>query len=103
PTTALAIGRSANAPVSYAGPARIDIDMPRYESIFLANLSRAMNHETPRRRGRTRERATDAIAQARDYGIDIGLLQTALERTPAERLALLDRNVEFLRAVRRDK
>ena len=102
-TAALAISGTggARAPTYGAGPARIEIDLPRYESIFLANLSRAMNHETPRRRGRVREREGNAIAAAQRYGIDIGLLQTALERTPAERLALLERNVEFLRAARR--
>lgn len=104
-TAALTSNRngSARARTDYAGPARIEVDLPRYESIFLANLSRAMNHETPRRRGRLKERASDPIAAARAYGIDIGLLQTALERTPAERLALLERNVEFLRAARRGK
>jgi hypothetical protein len=102
-TAALGTRRNESARADYAGPARIEVDLPRYESIFLANLSRAINHETPRRRGRTRERARDAIEQARAYGIDIGLLQTALERTPAERLELLDRNVDFLHAVRRDK
>jgi hypothetical protein len=103
-TAALAKGRlgSARTPTHYIGPARIEIDLPRYESIFLANLSRALNHETPLRRGRSRQRRSDAVTAARDYGIDIGLLQTALERTPAERLELLERNVEFLRAVRRD-
>lgn len=102
-TTALATGRSAavTGPPEDAGAARIDVDLPRYESIFLANLSRALNHETPRRRGRVRESSRDAIAAARRYGIDIGLLQTARARTPAERLALLDRNVEFVRAARR--
>src|SRR4051794_7829961 len=99
-TAALATTRKGSARADYAGPARIEVDLPRYESIFLANLSRALIHETPRRRGRMRERVGDAIEQARAYGIDIGLLQTALERTPAERLALLDRNVDFLRAAR---
>src|SRR5216110_2898506 len=72
-TAALATGRtgSARPPTDYAGPARIEVDLPRFESIFLANLSRAMNHETPRRRGRVGARASDAIAQAREYGIDI--------------------------------
>jgi hypothetical protein len=104
-TAALATRRkgSPRGSTHNAGPARIDIDLPRYESIFLANLSRALIHETPRRRGRVKARATDPIAAAQRYGIDIGLLQTALERTPAERLAMLDRNTEFLRAVRRDK
>jgi hypothetical protein len=102
-TAALATTRKGSPRTDYAGPARIEVDLPRYESIFLANLSRAMNHETPRRRGRMRERVGDAIEQARSYGVDVGLLRSALERTPAERLALLDRNVEFLRAARRGK
>src|SRR3954469_811077 len=100
-TAALTTARKGSACADNTSPARIEVDLPRYESIFLANLSRAVNHETPRRRGRTRARAVDVIEQARAYGIDIGLLQMALERTPAERLALLDRNVEFLRAARR--
>jgi hypothetical protein len=103
-TAALAIGKPASAQATHSPAAvRIEFDLPRYESIFLANLSRALNQETPRRRGRVRESIGGPIAAARRYGIDIGLLQTALERTPAERLALLDRNVEFLRAARRDK
>jgi hypothetical protein len=104
-TAALDTGGTGKArtPTDHTGPAWIEFDLPRYESIFLANLSRAMTHETPRRRGRVKARTSDALAQARDYGIDIGLLQTALERTPAERLALLERNVEFLRAARRVK
>jgi hypothetical protein len=83
------------------GTARIEIDLARYESSFLANLSRALTYETPRRRGRVREKSRDAVADAGRYGVDIGLLQTALARTPAERLALLDANVEFVRAARR--
>lgn len=103
-TAALKTDKGASTPATgSAGAVRIEVDRPRYESIFLANLSRALNQETPRRRGRVRETSGDAIAAARRYGVDIGLLQTALERTPAERLALLDRNVEFLRAARRDK
>ena len=88
---------------SAAGPARIEIELSRYESIFLANLSRALNHETPRRRGRIKAVGGDAIAAASHYGVDIGLLQASLARTPTERLALLERNAEFLGAVRRTK
>jgi hypothetical protein len=103
-TAALDPGKAASAPVTDSTSAvRIEVDRPRYESIFLANLSRALNQDTPRRRGRVRENTGGAIAAARRYGVDIGLLRTALERTPAERLALLDKNVEFLRAARRAK
>ena len=104
-TQALATRRSgaAHARTTNTGAARIEVDLPRYESIFLANLSRAWNQETPRRRGRLSKVERDAIAAARRYGIDTGLLQTALERTPAERLALLETNVEFFRAARRGR
>ena len=102
-TATLGISRAgaARARATLTGAVRIEIDLPRYESIFLANLSRALNQETPRRRGRVGDIERDAIAAARRYGIDTGLLQTALERTPAERLALLETNVEFVRAARR--
>lgn len=100
-TSALVPARPSAAPARATGAARVDIDLPRYDSIFLANLSRALNHETPRRRGRVKQAERDAVAAARRYGIDIGLMQSALERTPAERLALLERNAEFLRAARR--
>ncbi|HEX6628018.1 MAG TPA: hypothetical protein VF105_08695 [Gemmatimonadaceae bacterium] len=102
-TTALRPRAFAAAPArtDNAGAARIEVDLQRYDSIFLANLSRALIQETPRRRGRLSKIERDAIAAARRYGIDTGLLQTALERTPAERLALLETNVEFVRAARR--
>ncbi|MFL5483713.1 MAG: hypothetical protein ACJ8AK_16145 [Gemmatimonadaceae bacterium] len=84
------------------GTAAIVIDLPRYQSTFLANLSRALILETPRRRGRTSEVTRgNAVEAARDYGIDVGLLRSALNRTPSERLQLLDANLEFVRAASR--
>lgn len=86
-----------------SGSASIVIDLARYESIFLANLSRALVHETPRRRGRPPRRGTkgDVLASAQNYGIDLGLIRSALARTPGERLALLERNAAFVRDMRR--
>jgi hypothetical protein len=83
--------------------ASVRIDLARYESIFLANLSRALMHETPKRRGRPPRRpaGTTAVGSARDYGIDLGLISAALERTPAERLAMLEANSRFVRVMRR--
>ena len=79
------------------------IDLPRYESIFLGNLSRALVQETPRRRGRpSRVRSgAGAIDSARRYGVDLGLVQAALRRTPAERLAMLEANAGFIRGMRK--
>lgn len=81
----------------------LTVDLDRYGSVFLGNLSRALVHETPKRRGRpARPRhGRDAIAAAQKYGVDIGLVQSALERTPAERLAMAEANAQFLRDLRR--
>jgi len=79
-TIALKTDKAASAPVTDYGAVRIEVDRSRYESIFLANLSRALNHETPRRRGRMRQTAGGAIGAARRYGVDIGLLRSLPER-----------------------
>jgi hypothetical protein len=86
-----------------SGSASLIIDLARYVSIFLANLSRALVHETPRRRGRPARRGMkgDALATAENYGIDLGLIRSAIARTPAERLALLEKNAEFVREMRK--
>lgn len=79
------------------------IDLPRYESIFLGNLSRALVQETPRRRGRpSRIRSgAGALDSARRYGVDLGLVQAALDRTPAKRLEMLEANAGFIRGMRK--
>jgi hypothetical protein len=85
-----------------SGSAALVVDLPRYESIFLANLSRALILETPRRRGRTTRRTSrHAVSAASRYGVDINLVRSALERSPAERLEMLDANVAFVRAMKR--
>ena len=83
--------------------ASIVVDLARYESIFLGNLSRARVHETPRRKGRPPRTAAgrQALTSAHQYGIDLGLIQSALARTPAERLAMLEANSLFLREMRK--
>lgn len=83
--------------------ASLVIDLPRYESIFLGNLSRALVQETPRRRGRPSriQSGPRAIGAARLYGVDLGLVQAALARTPAERLAMLEANAGFIRGMRK--
>jgi hypothetical protein len=85
-----------------SGSAALVVDLPRYESVFLANLSRALVLETPRRRGRATRRSTrDAVGAASRYGVDINLVRSALERTSAERLEMLDANVAFVRGMKR--
>ena len=86
-----------------SGSASLIVDLARYESIFLCNLSRALVHETPRRRGRPKPRGVkpDALTFAQRYGVDLGLIRSAIERTPAERLALLEANAAFVQDMRR--
>jgi hypothetical protein len=86
-----------------SGSASIVVDLARYESIFLGNLSRSLVHETPRRRGRPPRRGMkgEALTTAQNYGVDLGLIRAAIARTPAERLALLEKNAAFLRDIRR--
>jgi len=86
-----------------SGSASLIVDLARYESIFLGNLSRALVHETPLRRGRPAQRGMkgDALTTAEHYGVDLGLIRSAIARTPAERLALLEKNAEFVREMRK--
>ena len=107
-TVALREGKSSTqvtAGADSSGSASIIVDLARYDSIFLANLSRALVHETPRRRGRPARRGIkgDALATAQHYGVDLGLIRSAIKRTPAERLALLEKNAEFVREMRKRK
>lgn len=86
-----------------SGSVSLIVDLARYHSIFLANLSRALVHETPRRRGRPPRPGIkgDVLTSAQHYGVDLGLIQSAMRRTPAERLALLETNAAFVRDMRR--
>lgn len=80
----------------------LQIDLSRYGSVFLGNLSRALVHETPKRMGRPVARTTGgALLAATRYGIDLSLLRASLDRTPAERLEMLEANASFLRGMRR--
>lgn len=81
------------------GSVRGVIDVYRYLSSFTAALSRAMAHE-PRAPGRPVVRERSAVYDAREYGIDISLLEAALDQSVEERLREADANAEFVRAIR---
>jgi hypothetical protein len=85
-----------------SGSASLLVDLRRYESMFLINLSRALVQETPRRRGRTARpnEGQVAVDSALRYGVDISLVRAALTRTPAERLDMLEANAAFIREMR---
>ena len=83
------------------GSTALAVNTFRYDTSFLANLSRARVRETPRRRGRRAQTPRDPVAAAEAYGLDIGLLQASLARTPWERLAMLEANQAFVTEMRR--
>jgi hypothetical protein len=103
-TTALAAPPTERAvPVARSGDdsVMLIVDVARYRSSFAAALSAALVLGGPRRRGRRPARTPhDPIRAARDYGVDVDLLASSLALTPAQRLARLDADREFLSAVR---
>lgn len=80
--------------------ASVMLNLQRYRSVAAANLSRALVRETPKVRGR-RKLIRDPIAAAVEYGLDVGLIQSALRKTPAERLRTLDANRAFVDEMQR--
>jgi len=103
-TSALKAGPAAPpaaAVMDPSGSVSLLVDLPRYQSIVLGNLSRALVHETPKRRGRPpRSSERGPVDSARQYGVDLGLVRGALKRTPAERLEILEANAAFIRGLR---
>lgn len=88
-----------------SGSASIVVDLGRYQSAFLGNLSRALVLETPKRRGRPsrplKGGKVTSVQSALRHGVDIGLIQAALRRTPAQRLEMLESNARFIRELGR--
>ena len=85
------------------GAATLTLDLARYHSTFAAALSAALTHGGGRRRGRPstkRPTRRGAVGAAKAHGVDVSLLRDALQQSPAERLARLDANAAFLRALR---
>lgn len=82
------------------GSVRVAIDLDRFLSAFITRLSLSRTVGGPKKRGRRRRHAPHGLALAREHGVDIGLLESSLKRTPAERLRRLDEDVAFLRSMR---
>ena len=60
----------------------------------------ALNSYGEKPRGRRRSRRGSAIERARAYGVDVTLLDSALRRTPEERIRAVAENMEFLSKIR---
>ena len=82
------------------GGVSLVVDLPRFFTTYGANLALALNNYGEKPRGRRPSRRGSAIERARAYGVDMTLIDSALRRTPAERLRLLDENVQVMRRLR---
>ena len=76
------------------------VDLPRFFTTYGANLALALNRYGEKPRGRRPRRRGSAVERARAYGIDLTLFDSALRRTPEERLRLLDENMQVMRRLR---
>jgi len=86
--------------VSEDGLVTLSVDLGRFLSGYAVRLSLARCHYAEKRRGRQPRRRRRGVAGARAYGVDIGLLEENLRRTPAERLQRLDADVAFLQSLK---
>jgi hypothetical protein len=82
------------------GGVALSVDLPRFFTTYGANLALALNQYGEKPRGRRPSRRGSAIERARAYGIDLTLFDSALRRTPEERLRLLSENMQVMRRLR---
>lgn len=82
------------------GGVTLSVELGRFYTTYGANLSLANSTYGERLRGRRPSRRRSAVRRAQDYGIDVTLLDSALRRSPEERLRLLNENMEWVRRVR---
>ena len=78
---------------------QVTVDVERYLSTFRLRMAAARRYQE-RGRGRRGKAPADPIAFAREYGIDISLLESNLRRTPEERLRTASANSDFIRSFR---
>jgi hypothetical protein len=81
------------------GSVALEVDVERYLSGYASRLALARTWYAERKRGRPSSRRKRGIAGASEYGIDIGLLEASLDRTPGERLRQLDDDLAFVRSL----
>lgn len=75
------------------------VDLPRVLTRYAARLAAARN-AGPGIRGRRPSRRQSAIATARDWGMDLTLLDSTLKKTMDERLSQAAYDIEALRDLR---
>lgn len=83
------------------GSVALVVDLPRFFTTYGAALARALTQYGERRRGRRPRRRGSAVDRAKAYGIDVTLLDSALRRTPEQRLKTVSEDMEFLAELRK--
>lgn len=78
---------------------RLEIDLPRVLGAYAARLAAARN-AGPRTRGRRPARSKSAVARAREWGTDLTLFESTLNRTMADRLGRAATSIDVLRQLR---
>jgi len=82
------------------GGVSLVIDLPRFFTTYGAHLALAINRYGERPRGRRPSRRGSAIERAKAYGIDVTLLDSALRRTPEERIRGVAEHMRILSEIR---
>lgn len=82
------------------GGVTLTVEMPRFCTNYGANFALAINKYGERLRGRRNRKRKSAIQRAKEYGVDVTLIDSALRRTPEERLRMVSENMEFLSQIR---
>lgn len=83
-----------------SGMVTLRVDLERYLSTYAVRLSLARNWYAEAKRGRPAKRRKGGVERAREYGVDISLLQESLKRTPEERLRRNEEALELFRKMR---
>jgi hypothetical protein len=82
------------------GGVALVVDLPRFFTTYGANLALALNVYGEKPRGRRPSRRGSAIERAREFGVDVTLLDSALRRTPEERIRRVAEDMAFLSEIR---
>jgi hypothetical protein len=83
------------------GTVTLTVHLPRFFTYYQTRLSAARTYHVPKRRGPKPPRGPGAVKRAAEYGWDVTLLDTSLERTESERLRHLDEAVGDLSKMRK--
>ena len=83
------------------GAITLTVDLPRFFTIYGARLTVALHQYGEKQRGRRPTRRKSAVKRAKEYGVDVTLLESQLRRTTAQRTARLSKDMKTVREMRR--